>query len=89
MKKTAISVDRLEIRLKGISPQAARGLVDGLGDKLLMQLTRQHRFMREGRAKSMDRVNSGVLQIPRNSSPSDLRGMVASKIAESIILETK
>ena len=34
-----ISIDRLNIRLKGVTPQAAREAVNGLGNRLAEQLT--------------------------------------------------
>ena len=41
MRVTTVKINRLEIHLKGISPQTARTLVSGLGHELMTQLAEQ------------------------------------------------
>lgn len=86
---TTLKIDRLEIRSKGISPQGARTLAGGLGNELLKRLAQQQPLLRKKRTINIGKIDSGTLQTSRNSSSSDLRGMIAGKIVESIASKTK
>ena len=80
----SVKVDRLEIRLKGVSSEVARSAVAGLGNEVLGQLSKQPRASRERLAKTIGRVELGTLRTARGTSSSELRRAVATRIASSI-----
>ena len=79
-----IKIDRLEIRLKGIPPEVVRDSVTGLGNELLMKLSKQDSLSRERRAVRINEIDSGTFRTSGDTNFSELRGMIANKIAESI-----
>ncbi len=84
MNNTSIKIDRLEIRLRGISPQAARATIAGIGNELMEQLAKQHNLLKGERTAYIEKIDSGTLKNERNTSSSDLRKMVAARIANAI-----
>lgn len=83
MSKQRISIDRLEIRLRGISPETARSAVSDLGRNLLDQLSSQNLSARK-RAINIARVNSGTLQVAAGARPNELRQAIGECLANSI-----
>jgi hypothetical protein len=70
VSKRSINIDRLQIRLKGVSPESARAAAGDLGRELMGELaTPRHGGERE-------RTASG--------SPSALRRTIAARIAAAI-----
>ncbi|MFQ5793437.1 MAG: hypothetical protein ACE5JP_00100 [Candidatus Bipolaricaulia bacterium] len=86
---TNIKIDRLEIRLKDISPQVARSSVAGLGHELLKQLAKQHGLLRKKHAINISKIDSGAFRTSTGTSAFDLRRMIAGRISESITSKTK
>ncbi len=84
MNNTSIEIDRLEIRLKGVSPQAARATITGIGSELVEQLAKQHDLLEGGHTAHIEKRDSGTLRNERNTGPSDLRRMVAARIADAV-----
>jgi len=84
MSKRSINIKRLEIRLRGISPQAARIAVNDLGHELLGRLADAPDLSGAGRAVRVDKVDAGVSQLAAGSGPKELRGTIASQIAASV-----
>ncbi len=67
--KNVIKIDRLNIRLKGISAQTAQLAVNGLGSELLHQLAR-HRVLsgeQAGTAK-INTIDAGTFFMPINGN---------------------
>jgi hypothetical protein len=83
VSKRNIEIDRLEIRLKGVTPESARAALGDLGNELLGQLARQQGRGRE-RNGSIDHVDSGTVRLTSGATPSELRKTIASRIAVSI-----
>ena len=79
-----VNIDRLEIRLKSISPQAAVTLVDGLGNELMKQVTKQQDFMKQKRTININKIESGSFRAERGTSYSEWQRLVAGRIVESI-----
>ena len=85
MSKRRISVERLEIRLKGISPQRARAAVDGLGHQLLGRLAEARPGLSGGgRSIKVGRIDAGTFRTSAGTSASDLQTLIARKIAAAI-----
>ena len=80
----SIKVDRLEIRLKGISPEVARSAAAGLGNEVLGQLSKRSGPSQKGSAKSTGRIDLGTLETARGAGSSGLRRAIAAEIARSI-----
>jgi hypothetical protein len=84
MSKRSISIERLEIRLKGISPQSARSAVSGLGQDLLGQLASLQSPSGGKRAIKIGRIDTGAFRLPGEIAPSELRRLIARRIAASV-----
>ena len=83
MSRRSINIDRLEIRLKGVSPQLARAAVDNLGHELLGQLSAPAFLSGRKRTGKIDHVDSGAFQLS-SATPSELRHTITGEIAASI-----
>ena len=80
----SVKVDRLEIRLKGISPEVARSAATGLGNEVLGQLSERPRPLPKGPAKTIGRIDSGTLETAQGTGSSDLRRVIAARVVKSI-----
>ena len=80
----SVKVDRLEIRLKGISPEVARSAATGLGNEVLGQLSERPRPLPKGPAKTIGRIDLGTLETVRGTGSSGLRRAIAAEIVKSI-----
>ncbi len=85
----SIKIDRLDIRLKGISPQVARSLAAGLGNEISKQLANQHSFLNEKGLINISKIDSGVFQTSKVSRSLELQRMIADRIVGSITSKTK
>lgn len=86
--KNVIKIDRLNIRLKGISSQTAQLAVNGLGSELLHQLAR-HRVLSPGEQAGTAKINTieaGTFFMPTNGNTNApvLQGKLAAGIADAV-----
>ena len=84
MSKRSIDIERLEVKLVGISPDAAHMAVAGLGQELLQQLASVANVGHRKGAHRIDEIDSGTLNPAKGTSPSALRKAIAQKITGSI-----
>ena len=84
MSKRSISIDRLDIRLKGVSPQSARTAVGDLGRELLSQLATARHPPGRRQTGNIVHVDSGTIQLASGTAPSELRRTIAARIAAAI-----
>jgi hypothetical protein len=82
--RTRIHIDRLAVRLRGVSAQTARAAADGLGTDLGMHLG----------AAGLERVALGDLalgriEVARRATPSEIRAAVASEVARAVARQTR
>ena len=84
MSKRRIDIDRLEIRLLGVSAESARAAVGDLGRELMGQLAAPRQGPGGQRTGSIDRVDSGTVHLPSSATPSELRRTIAGRVAASI-----
>lgn len=80
----SVKVDRLEIRLRGTSPEVARSAAAGLGNEVLVQLSRRSGPLRKETARTIGRIDLGTLETLRGKGSSDLRRVIAASIVRSI-----
>lgn len=85
----SIKIDRLEIRLKGVSPAVIRSTVSGLGDELLKNVSKEDGLFSQSGAVNIGKIDSGSFQTPGQVSSTDLRKMIIDRITESIISRIK
>src|SRR6059036_25539 len=84
MSKQSINIDRLEIRLKGVSPETARAAVGDLGRELMGQLATARQGPAGQPTGNIDHVDSGTVHLASATTPSELRRTIAGRIAASI-----
>lgn len=90
MSKQNIKIERLEIRLKGVSAERARAAVADLGSDLMKQLAAERALGRGGggggRSISIARIDSGTTGAERagDMSAAELRRLIVRRIAASI-----
>jgi hypothetical protein len=89
VSKQNIKIERLEIRLKGVSAERARAAVSGLGSELMEQLGAEQKFGRQsggGRSIKIARIDAGTTGASGASerSPAELRRLIVRRIAASI-----
>jgi hypothetical protein len=76
-----VRLDRLHLRLKGVSSEAARAMVEGLGHHIL-QLVAQKEIMPGSRvSRYTAAIDAGVARSRRGSSVEHSRQMVARRVA--------
>jgi hypothetical protein len=83
MANVKINIDRLDLRLKGVSAHGARDLSGDLGSGLLRRLAQGHKFQGGGTVK-IGTVDAGVLPAGKNASGPDLQRSIADRIADTI-----
>ncbi|MCP4117239.1 MAG: hypothetical protein GY737_17955 [Desulfobacteraceae bacterium] len=87
MKMPGIRIDRLEVRLRGVSPELARTLSRELGHGVLEQLVRERLFFngKPGAGDSrVSRIAPAPLKIKGDETSSDVGQRIAARIVESI-----
>ncbi len=84
-----IRINRIEVRLRGVSPRLARASAEGLGNEILDQVTRERLFQNEKPGPRISRIDTDALNICMDESPPDLRRMIAGRIVESISTQNR
>jgi hypothetical protein len=87
--KNIIKIDRLNIRVKGISSRAAQSAVNNLGSVLLRQLARKQALFSNFKDKgtvNIKNVDAGILpvQTGNDTSPSSLQTRITARVADTI-----
>ncbi len=93
MSRRNVNVERLELRLRGVSPQAAREAAQGLARELLEELSRGgagelSRGGGRGHA-SVERVEARVPSAEAVSPDGGLRKTVARRVADAVRARVK
>ncbi|MCP4403242.1 MAG: hypothetical protein GY801_38780 [bacterium] len=83
-----VNIKRLEIRLKGIKPEAVRSAIPGLGAELSEQLAKQQELLKKKGVININNIDSGTLQSSRDPDSSNLRRTISGRIVESIVSRT-
>lgn len=82
MSKRSISIERLEIRLRGISQEAAREAAGELGRDILGQLASGQNP--PGASRAVSKVDAGTISAGAATGARELRGLIAGRIAASL-----
>jgi hypothetical protein len=85
-RKVEVNIDRLEIRLKGISAHTAQAAVKQLGSRLLKQLARDETFAKARPGPGIETLDAGTIKLQSGESknPSGLRDRIVSGIVKSV-----
>jgi hypothetical protein len=81
--KRNINIDRLQIRLSGVSSQSARSVANGIGAELLGQLSAPGGLPNQP-LRAINKIDAGRFPASAKAAPSELRELIARRIAESI-----
>jgi hypothetical protein len=81
-----VKINRLEIHLKGVPSTVARSAAEGLGNELLDQLSKRPELLQDKHAGTID---LGTMQAAQNTSSSDLRSAVATRVVASLTPHTE
>jgi len=84
LSKRTIDIDRLEIRLTGISAQLARSAMSDLGSELIRKLASLPVTGNHNGTVRIGSIDSGKVHVPEGSTPADLRGAIAQRVTGSI-----
>lgn len=84
MSKTNIKIKRLQIRLKGISPQTARAASEGLGQSLAAELGREAGAKAGSASVNVSELKPNTLTAEQGTSAAALRRLIATHIAASV-----
>lgn len=72
-----LEIDRINIRLNGVSQQTARQAAEGLGVEL-------HRLLANQRPPAAEQVHGGTLRVTSAGDAHGLRRQMAARIAASL-----
>jgi hypothetical protein len=84
MSKQNISIERLQIRLKGVSAHVARTAVSELGHELLGQLASSGQPQDAGRNVRAGEIEIGTVRLSGETGPAELRRVITQNVAASI-----
>jgi hypothetical protein len=84
MSKNNVHIDRLEIRMKGISPEAARASANGLGSEVLESLGAIANQNGSKRGARIGKIDAGHLNVNSTTGSAGLRQRIAQQVANSV-----
>ena len=79
-----VRIDRLQVRLQGVSPEAGGALTHGLGQQVLRQLAASEEVEKSTGHANIRQINAGTLTAGGGVTSSELGGMIARAIVRSI-----
>ncbi|HBL11958.1 MAG TPA: hypothetical protein DD379_11215 [Cyanobacteria bacterium UBA11162] len=83
MDKNEISINRLNLRSRGIPPQIARSAIEGLGQDVMHNLAQQG-LVQPGQKIQLGDINLGRLRLSRVGDAQELRREIARVITSAI-----
>ncbi len=80
-----VEVNRLDLRLTGMSPQVARSAVSGLGAHVLEQVAGGASVRRVRGRRRVPDIECGTIRAARGTTPSGLRAIIARAVSEAVL----
>jgi len=84
VSKQNVNIDRLQIRLKGVSPQVARAAADELGSELLGQLSSASGISTKVSHVRSKELDAGTVRLSGAPNALELRRRIAQSVVASI-----
>jgi hypothetical protein len=84
MSRRSVGIDRLTVRLRGVSAASARRAASGLGPGLLRELVSRQPQGGQPRTGRIDRVDSGEVPLAAGATANDLQQTMVGRIADAI-----
>jgi len=84
MSRRDIRIDRMTVRLRGVSPDVARDLGGAIGRDLIRELSRQTPVAGRRPSGRVDAIDSGRATVAAGSTAADLRGTIVNRIARAV-----
>jgi hypothetical protein len=84
MSNIKISIDKINIRLKGVSPQETRIVSNGLGNQILQVLSESPSLQSKSIPQSIVTLEAGTIQTSRDTSPDTIKKRIAAQISHSL-----
>lgn len=83
MNRTGIRIDKLDIRIRGLSPQIARASIDGLGKGLLEEITKKHigNNLNDKNHIKINSIDLGNIKTGKDANPSKIRSTIVDNIS--------
>lgn len=83
MDNNQISINRIDLRSRGIPPENARSAVDGLGEAVMQNLVRQGVLI-SGQRIQLGDINLERLSLTKVGDAMEIRSEIARAIAQEI-----
>jgi len=83
MTRREIRIERIAIRMRGISAETARAVAAGLGREVIQQIG-PHGGLRAGRAARIESIRLGGIQTARAAGAAQVRMAVGRAICDSV-----
>ncbi|MGL5058419.1 MAG: hypothetical protein ACRC62_00455 [Microcoleus sp.] len=83
MDNDRISINKIDLRSRGIPPEIARSAVDGLGEAVMQDLVRQG-VLRSGQMIQLGDLNLETLSLTKVGDAMEIRSEIARAIAQEI-----
>jgi hypothetical protein len=87
MKNPKITIERLAIRLQGVTDDSAHTLVAGLGEELLVRLAEYQSLFAPGKVINIDSMNLGNIKSTNGQDYHQLKSAIASAVTQAIVQE--
>jgi hypothetical protein len=84
VSKQNVNIERLQIRLKGVSPQVARAAADELGSELLGQLSSSSGISTKASHVRSKHLDAGTVRLSGVTNALELRRRIAQSVVASI-----
>ncbi len=79
-----VRIDRLNLRLSGLSPEAARRLATDLGPALRSQLSRIDPMLGRAADTKFTAINLGNVRLQKGAGPGEIKATAARAVAKAI-----
>lgn len=83
MDNNQISINRIDLRSRGIPPEIARSAVDGLGEAVMHDLVKQGVVI-PGKTIQLGNLNLETLSLTKVGDAMEIRSEIARAIAQEI-----
>ena len=84
MSSLDVRLERLVIRLRGVTPEVARSATHNLGEEILQHLAQQGQRPAGRGTVAVDTLHLGTVTAPESATPPQLRVTVARTIANAL-----